>query len=104
MELRVRVTTGEHGRDPANGERFLEGFLATHPEAHPVVSQNVADGTLTVSFSVEADDAFAAGPIGGEIFTDGATASGLPVSEVVDVAVTLADVGSEDEARELQPA
>jgi hypothetical protein len=102
MGLRVRVTISKHGTDPDNGERFLEGFLATHPEANPVVSQNTADGTLTVSFSVEAEDAFAAGPIGGQIFVDGANASGLPPSEVLDLTVTHAEI--ESETRELQPA
>jgi hypothetical protein len=101
-ELRVRVTIARHGVDPKNGERFLEGFLATHPESHPVVSQNTAEGTLTVSFSVEAEDAFAAGPVGGRIFTDGAMASGLPRSEILDVSVTHAQI--ESETRELQPA
>lgn len=102
MGLRVRVTIAEHGTDPDNGERFLEGFLATHPEANPVVSQNTAEGTLTVSFSVEAEDAFKAGPIGGQIFAEGATASGLPLSQVLDVSVSHAEI--EAETRELQPA
>ena len=102
MGLRVRVTIAEHGADPDNGERFLEGFLATHPEANPVVSQNTAEGTLTVSFSVEADDVFAAAPVGGRIFVEGADASGLPPSEVLDVSVTHAEIGSE--TRELQTA
>lgn len=102
MELRVRVTIARHGVDPENGERFLEGFLASHPGAHPVVSQNTTEGTLTVSFSVEAEDVFAAGPVAGQIFTDGAQASGLPVSEILDVSVTHAEI--ESETRELQPA
>lgn len=102
MGLRVRVTISEHGADPDNGERFLEGFLATHPETNPVVSQNTADGTLTVSFTVEAEDAFAAGPVGGQIFAEGANASGLAVTEVLDVTVTLVEIDSE--TRELQPA
>lgn len=102
MELRVRVTIARHGTDPDNGERFLEGFLAAHPEAHPVVSQNTVEGTLTVSFSVEAEDVFAAGPVGGQIFAEGANVSGLPVSEVIDVSVTHAEI--ESEKRVLQPA
>jgi hypothetical protein len=102
MELRVRVTMGEHGADPENGERLLDGFLATHPESAPVVSQDLADGTLTVSFSVQAEDAFAAGPVGGKIFMDGAKASELPATEILDVSVTHAEI--ESETRELQPA
>lgn len=101
MELRVRVTIAGHGADLDNGERFLEGFLATHPESTPVVSQDTAEGTLTVSFSVEAEDAFAAGPVGGQIFAEGANASGLPVSEILDVSVTHAEI--ESETRVLQP-
>jgi hypothetical protein len=102
MELRVKVTIARHGVDPENGERFLEGFLATHPEAHPIVSQDTSEGTLAVTFSVNAEDAFAAGPVGGEIFIEGANASGLPASEVLDVSVTHAEI--ESETRELQPA
>lgn len=102
MGLRVRVTVAEHGTDPDNGERFLEGFLAMHPDTNPVVSQNTAEGTLTVSFTVEAEDAFAAGPVGGQIFAEGANASGLPVTEVLDVTVTHVEV--ESDTRELQPA
>jgi hypothetical protein len=102
MELRVRVTISEHGADPDSGERLLEGFLATHPESAPVVSQNLAEKTLTVSFSVLAEDAFAAGPVGGKIFMDGVNASELPATEILDVSVSHAEI--ESETRELQPA
>src|SRR6266516_2602782 len=96
MGLRVRVTISKHGTDPDNGEQFLTGCLETHPEANPVVSQNIVDGTLAVSFTVEAEDAFAAaGRVARQIFAEGASASGLSVTEVVDVTVTQVDVESE---------
>lgn len=100
---RFTWTIAEHGVAPENGERFLEGFLATHPEVGPVVSQNVETGELSVTFSLEADDMKSAVSHGIDIFAEGAVASGLAPTEVVDLNASLA-TDSRDEALELLPA
>ena len=43
---------------PPGAEAFLDAFLATHPEAGPVVSQNVEAGTLSIVVGVDADNAY----------------------------------------------
>lgn len=55
-EHRITITQAEHGFDPENGERFLAGFLEAHPETGPVVSQDTRAGTISVTFSVDAED------------------------------------------------
>jgi hypothetical protein len=60
MSFDVRMTLAELGGDPANGEWFLEAFLAVAPQTDPVVSQNLDDKTLTISVSCDAANPAAA--------------------------------------------
>lgn len=83
MEYRVTITISEHGSDPANGERFLAGFMNAHPEAGPAVSQNLETGTLSVTFSFEAHDLAGVADQASSIFTAGANATGLPATPLV---------------------
>ena len=50
--FRLRLSISDLGRDPQNGERLLEAFMKTHPEAGPVVSQNVETGRLVGGMAV----------------------------------------------------
>lgn len=86
-DFRLNITVTEYGFDPENGERFLEAFQRTHPEVGPVVSQNLATGELTITFSLQADDANDAFDRGRPIFTEGANATGLSETAVTDVHV-----------------
>jgi hypothetical protein len=104
MQLyRFTWTVAEHGRLPENGERFLEGFTDAHPEVGPVVSQNTATGHLSITFSLEADDFNAAVEQAIRVFEDGAAASQLEPTEILDLAASLATDHETHEARELQP-
>lgn len=98
MDYRLNITMSDYGRDPSNGERFLEAFDATHPEVGGVVSQNVATGTLTLTVdATDADDAYRrAQPIIAAV----ADASGLPPTRPIALEVeAVAEL-----AGELQPA
>src|SRR5205823_944916 len=86
-EFRVTVTIAEHGRDPENGHRFLRGFRATHPDIGPVVDQDIESGHLSVTFSYEAKDLMDAMNKWPSIFADGAQASGLTRTPLMDFAI-----------------
>ena len=102
--FRLTWTLSEYGDDPANGERFLEGFAAVHPDVGPVVSQNTETGRLSVTFSLEAKDASDALEKGLDVFVKGAAKSGLPPTDVIDVSVTAIARESREEELELVPA
>lgn len=85
MEVRLVFTVAEHGRLSENGERFMRAFTTAYPEGGPSVSQSVASGSLTVTFSVDADDAKDALEHGVRVFDAGVRATGLPSAEVVSV-------------------
>ncbi len=86
-DFRLNITISEYGGDPGNGEIFMAAFDRTHPEVGPVVSQNLRTGELTITFSLDAEDANDAFERGRPIFTEGAEATGLDPSEVIDVHV-----------------
>jgi hypothetical protein len=107
VRYRVRITLAGYGEDEAAAERFLGGFVSTHPEVSPVVSQNTVANTMAVVYSLEADDPNDAAVRGRPIFVDGAEASGLDPVDLLELNVSL--VGFETESaeadeRELQPA
>ena len=102
--FRLRLSISDLGRDPDNGERLLEAFMKTHPEAGPVVSQNMQTGRLDVTIAVEGTDIAEALVIGVPIFVAGLGASKLPPSDVVDISASVIPADELDEAGELQPA
>ena len=110
MEYRLEITMTEFGRDEETAERFLDGFLQTHPEVGAVVSQNLRTGHLTLVFSLEAADPQDAWERGRPIFGAGAAASGLSAddTQVISLHVDPVDAGelvdSPSEAHELLPA
>ncbi len=107
MEYRLTITIPQHGWAEEHADRLLDGFLATHPEAGPVVGQDLEAATLTVVFSLEAENVYEAFERGREVFADGATASGLS-SPDGPVSASVEEVGDEEVARtserELEPA
>ena len=102
--FRLRLILSDFGRDPANGERFLEAFMKTHPEVGPAVSQNVRTGQLVVTIAVDGTDITNAVGKGVPIFIDGLEESKLPPSDVLDISASLIPADELDESRELQPA
>lgn len=88
-EYRIHVTLAEHGHDPENGVAFLEGFMKMHPEVGPSVSQNTEDGTLSVTFSLDAEDTNEAFELARPIFASGAAASELEFRPVVNLEISL---------------
>jgi hypothetical protein len=103
MEARISITIDEHGRDEATMERVLEAFLKTAAETGPVVAGNVATGALTVTFALEAVDFDDLKARAASTFVEGMTASGLALSEVLDVDIEALSAAAELR-RELQPA
>lgn len=105
VTYRLRMTLAGYGRDEDYAERFLEAFVATHPEAGPVVSQNTARDTLSVVIAVEAADPDEAWERGRRVFVEGGEASGLEPPEGVEFSVTKVaeDETADFEDRELEP-
>lgn len=103
MEVRLSFTVAEHGYDPENGERFLEGFTSAFPGGGPSVSQDTGAGTLTVTFALDAKDAKEAIEEGLRVFVAGASESGLRPTDVLDIEASVV-AAEESEAAELQPA
>jgi hypothetical protein len=107
VRYRFRITLSEYGAEETFAERVLEGFYATHPEVGAVVSQNSRDNTLTVVFSLDADDSNAAIDRGQAIFRQGGEATGLPMTELIEANVSLVpadELADCDGTRQLQPA
>lgn len=108
-EYRLNVVFTEHGRKEVaedNMELLSDAFFQTHPEAGAVIGANFHLGTLDATFSVNAEDAKSAGPLGMDLFAEAAGASGLEATEVVEI--NIQSVGSvqtaESLADELLPA
>jgi hypothetical protein len=102
--FRLRLCISEFGRDPENGERFLEAFMKVHPEVGPVVSQNTKTGRLVVTITVDARGITDAVEKGVPIFIDGLDASKFTPSDALDISVSSIPADELDEARQLQPA
>jgi hypothetical protein len=100
----MTVTVSQHGRDLANGELFLDGFVRTHPETGPVVDQNTETGHLSITYTFDAEDFADAARKAGDIFLDGANASGLEPSDFVGAHFEPAEADEPVDDRELQPA
>lgn len=103
---RLRMTLDSYSDSEDYAEQFLEGFVATYPEAGPVVSQNLIEGTMTVVFSVEAKDHEEAWERGRPIFAAGGAASGLKPAQIVEMTISRivpqdTNLGADDRA--LQP-
>lgn len=104
MEFQLRFTVSEHGFVPENGERFMEAFMSVYPDGGPSVSQNLKDGTLSVTFALEAEDANEAFSRGIEVFNRGAEASGLEPIEILDFEGSVVPADELEGSPELQPA
>jgi hypothetical protein len=51
----MEFVVADHGRDPKNGERMMDGFMTVYPEGGPSVIQNTEDGRMTVSLIVRGE-------------------------------------------------
>lgn len=105
MEM-ILTLTFAHSGDEAEADVILDAFLSVHPEASPVVGENVKEGTIDITVSVEADDPYAAAEVGRSVLTDGLNASGVQHRPIVSIKIEPVD--QEDQAshedRELEPA
>jgi hypothetical protein len=84
-EQHVTISVAEHGFDAENGETWLEALLDVAGEAGPVVTQNAEDGTLTMSFTVEAEDPTGAISAAAEVFRLAADVTGLAETPIIEI-------------------
>jgi hypothetical protein len=84
-EQHVTICVAGHGYDAENGEAWHEALHDVAGEAGPVVTQNPEDGTLTMSFTVEAEDPTGAISAAAEVFRLAADVTGLPETEIIEV-------------------
>ena len=84
-EQQVTISVAEHGFDTENGETWLEALLDVASEAGPVVTQNADDGTLTMSFTVEAEDPTGAISAAAEVFRLAADVTGLAETTIIEI-------------------
>jgi hypothetical protein len=103
MEIRLQFTVAEHGFDPDNGERYMDAFMATFPEGGPSISQNLRDGTLTITFALQAEGVNEAVTQAVEIFERGRDAVDLPPARVLDVEGSAVEAEDAEDARKLEP-
>lgn len=101
MEYQITVEVAEYGHEPEDGERFLSGFMETHPEVGPAVSQNTETGVLTILFSFEAAEVGDLAEEAATVFSDGAQATGLPATKVLSMHIDL--VEDEDRTEDRAP-
>lgn len=105
MEFRVSVTIADLGHSDEAAELCLDSLLALHPETGPVVSQNTANGQLTLTIAVDATDPWAATNLAAKVFTVCLNETGIPKKPVIDLTVTAAAYDdSSENVRELVPA
>lgn len=98
-EYRITITMAGYGGDEDAAESFLEGFLEKHPETGPVVSQNRASDTLSVTFSLKASGQEHALKLGQVVWAEGGAASGLEPTHVVRAEIEPVEDTAEDQAQ-----
>lgn len=81
----IQITVSEHGFDPENGVRLTQSFMELYPDAGPAVSQNVRTGTLSVTFTVDADNAQSAFEAGAILFARSMMAAKLDPTQILSV-------------------
>lgn len=97
-EYRITITMAGYGQDEDAAESFLEGFLEKHPETGPVVSQNRAADTISVTFSLKAGGQEHALNLGQVVWVEGGAASGLEPTRVVRAEIEPVEDAAEDQA------
>jgi hypothetical protein len=98
----MAVTVAEHGFSDDAADRCLDALLHLYPDSGPVVSQNTANGRLTLTIGLDATDPWAAAELGARILSESLNAAELPVTEVVDVHVEAVEhEDSTEDVREL---
>lgn len=98
-EYRITITMNGYGSDEQAAESFLEGYLVSHPDAGPVVSQNTRDDTIAVTMAFCASSQQQALELGLAIWADGGKASGLSLGEIVRTEVERVSRPTAAEAR-----
>jgi hypothetical protein len=84
-EQHVTICVAEHGYEAGNDETWLEALLDVAGEAGPVVTQNAEDGTLTMSFTVEAEDPTGAISAAAEVYRTAADITGLAETVIIEI-------------------
>jgi hypothetical protein len=102
--LRLRLVIADDQRDDEALERLLEGFIATHAEASPVVAQDIKAGTLSVVVSYEASDMDSAVSMATRICIEGVEAAGIEQPRLINLDVSVLPTREKKDSRELQAA
>lgn len=82
-EYRLTITMSGYGHDENAADTLLDGFLEKHPDTGPVVSQDRAAGTISVTFSLQASSQDHALKLGQVVWAESGAASGLKPTHVV---------------------
>jgi hypothetical protein len=90
MEFWVRLTVAEHGRDEESGERLLTA-LEDLGSVDPIADQNLVDGRLSASLSVEGRDAQDAVDRAVPLLLGGLERAGLAMTRLVGIEVNATD-------------
>jgi hypothetical protein len=77
MEHRITVTMPVVDELEQELEQLIDGFVQTHPEAGPVGAANLEQRTMSISYSVDAEDFQTAWAAGASIFSEGMAAASL---------------------------
>ncbi len=97
-EYRITITMAGYGTDEDAADALLEAFLTKHPDTGPVVSQNRAADTISVTFSLKAGGQEHALKLGQVVWAEGGAASGLEPTRVVRAEIEPVEDAAEDQA------
>jgi hypothetical protein len=98
-EHRITMTMAGYGADEDAADALLDAFLAKHPETGPVVSQNRAADTISVTFSLKAGSQEHALKLGQVVWAEGGAASGVRPTRVVRVEIEPVEDAVEDQTQ-----
>jgi hypothetical protein len=98
-EYRITITMAGYGDDEDAADALLEAFLERHPETGPVVSQDRAADTISVTFSLRAGGQEHALKLGQVVWAEGGAASGLEPTRVVRAEIEPVEDTAEDQAQ-----
>lgn len=98
-EYRITITMAGYGTDEDAADALLEAFQAKHPETGPVVSQNRAADTISVTFALKAGGQEHALKLGQVVWAEGGAASGLEPTRVVRAEIEPVAGAAEDQTQ-----
>lgn len=95
-EYRVTITMAGYGDDDDAAGAFLDGWLATHPEVGPVISQNSEEDSISSTISLQTSGEDRAVTLASSAWIEAGVESGLEPGDILRVEVERIDEPEQD--------